>query len=284
MLELTIDAEFKNLIAPLSNEEFDQLEKNILKYGILDPLKVWNGILIDGHNRYEIAQKHNLNFNTTEMRFSDREKAKGWIILNQFGRRNISTFERVRLALKLKPMIAAQAKKNSLANLSQNKTADLPTLAYRETTNEQIAGIAGVGKETVRKVEKIEEIGKKFVDLSDIVSKLIRGEISINLAYETALMRKEKLDELTEEIKQELLKFKAIYLGLKNSFEQYEKIDKSNVSKDILIECEKQKELFKKLPNFEEILKSDTPKNIIDLAELVSKNKSDLAEFLRNKN
>ena len=52
---MIIDAEFKALIPALTKDEFSQLEENILRDGIQDPLKIWNGTLIDGHNRYEIA-------------------------------------------------------------------------------------------------------------------------------------------------------------------------------------------------------------------------------------
>ena len=71
-MNLLIDAEFKNLIPPLTDEELQQLEQNILSDGIREPLVIWNSTLIDGHNRYAIAQKHNLPFQTTEKNFDSR--------------------------------------------------------------------------------------------------------------------------------------------------------------------------------------------------------------------
>lgn len=95
--------------SPLTDDEKKQLEENILRDGIQDPLKVWQGTLIDGHNRYEIAQRHGLTFTTVEMQFATRGDAVIWIIKNQFGRRNLSAYDRSILALKLKPVIAAKA-------------------------------------------------------------------------------------------------------------------------------------------------------------------------------
>ena len=109
-MNIKIDSEFRTLIPPLTEEEFSQLEANCLENGIQDSLKVWDGILIDGHNRYEIAEKHGLEFKTEEMEFSGRTDAKLWIIKNQLGRRNLSTYDRSILALKLKPVIAEKAK------------------------------------------------------------------------------------------------------------------------------------------------------------------------------
>ena len=72
MQDLIIDNEFKKLMQPLSKEEYSQLEENILRDGIQETLKVWQGILIDGHNRYEIAQKYGLNFEVSTMQFENR--------------------------------------------------------------------------------------------------------------------------------------------------------------------------------------------------------------------
>ena len=59
MINLKIDPEFQNQIPPLTDDEYKQLEENILKEGkLLSPLIVWNNILVDGHNRYAILQKH----------------------------------------------------------------------------------------------------------------------------------------------------------------------------------------------------------------------------------
>lgn len=58
-MELRIDPEFESKIPPLSAEEFRQLEENILSDGIvINPIIVWNGVIVDGHNRFHILEKH----------------------------------------------------------------------------------------------------------------------------------------------------------------------------------------------------------------------------------
>lgn len=73
-LHLTIDPEFESKIPPLREEEMKQLEENILADGVvINPLIVWNGVIVDGHNRYHILQKHpEIKFSTYEKAFSDR--------------------------------------------------------------------------------------------------------------------------------------------------------------------------------------------------------------------
>ena len=92
MINLKIDPEFQSQIPPLTDDEFKQLEENILKEGkLLSPLIVWNNTLVDGHNRYAILQKHpEIYFSTMPLRFENREEAVAWICRNQLGRRNLS--------------------------------------------------------------------------------------------------------------------------------------------------------------------------------------------------
>ena len=92
MINLKIDPEFQNQIPPLTDDEYKQLEENILKEGkLLSPLIVWNNTLVDGHNRYAILQKHpEIYFSTTPLQFENREEAIAWICRNQLGRRNLS--------------------------------------------------------------------------------------------------------------------------------------------------------------------------------------------------
>ena len=81
MLNLKIDPEFQSQIPPLTDDEFHQLEENIVKESkLLSPLIVWINTLVDGHNRYAILQKHpEIYFSTMPLRFENREEAVAWI-------------------------------------------------------------------------------------------------------------------------------------------------------------------------------------------------------------
>ena len=91
-MDLMIDQEFADKIPPLSEEEYKQLEMNILADGkVISPLIIWNGIIIDGHNRFHILQDHpEIPYTTTAMEFPDRESVIVWICNNQLGRRNLT--------------------------------------------------------------------------------------------------------------------------------------------------------------------------------------------------
>lgn len=213
---IQIDQEFKDLIPALTEEEYKQLEANILSEGIRDSLLVWNGILIDGHNRYEIATKHGLSYDVQEKEFADRAEAERWIILNQFGRRNLSAYDRSILALKLKPIIEAKAKKNLVTHTKEgyqglqisakadneekqgcqkSDKADVVVAPKKPIdTRKEIAKAAGVSHDTIAKVEKIQ--AKATPEIKKAVKS---GEMSINQAYQ-ATRREEKKAEVKKRI------------------------------------------------------------------------------------
>jgi hypothetical protein len=91
-MSLTISDELQSLIPPLSPEEYDQLEKNILKDGCRELLCVWgpDEILLDGHHRYKICTQHGLRYGKDAIDLPDMDAAKAWVIANQLGRRNLS--------------------------------------------------------------------------------------------------------------------------------------------------------------------------------------------------
>jgi N6-adenosine-specific RNA methylase IME4 len=190
--KIIIDNEFKKLIPPLTPDEFKQLEENIISEGIRDNLIIWNNILIDGHNRYEIAQKHNIKFNIIEKNFSNREDVKIWIIKNQFGRRNISAYDRSRLALQLEPLIAVKAKENQGTRTDLTSVRNLTNV----DTKKELATLAGVSHDTIAKVKVIEQKADE-----ETKEKLSSGEVSINQAYKE-IKQAEKKQEL-EQKKQE---------------------------------------------------------------------------------
>lgn len=179
-MSIKIDEEFRSLIPPLSKEEYTQLEQNILKDGIRDPLVVWktpsgDEILVDGHNRKRIADAHpGITYKVEYMEFDLRKDAIQWIILNQFGRRNISAYDRSVLALKLKPLIAEKAKKQQ-ANHSEQGYQKSDKAVH---TAKELAKTAGVSHDTIHKVEVIE------AEASEQTKQQVRsGEKSINQAY-----------------------------------------------------------------------------------------------------
>ena len=165
---------FKDIIRPLSESELQLLEQNILRDGIRDPLVVWGDTLIDGHNRYAIAQKHGLEYKTVQIELEDDTAAKIWIMNNQLGRRNLSTATRALMALDMKPLFAEQAKERH-----GTRTDLVPHEGTKfGKTRDQLAKIAKVSKSSIDYAEYI-----KAHAPDEIMQKVENDEMSLRTAY-----------------------------------------------------------------------------------------------------
>ena len=195
---MEVKEEFKNLIPALSAEEYAQLEANILEEGIREPIITWNGFIIDGHNRFSIAQRFDLEYKTTSKHFTSEESVKEWMILNQFGRRNLSNYQRSVLALELEEVFSKKAKENQ--GLRTDISAKLPKSKAIDTRKE-LSKVAQVGERTLGMVKTIQEKAPE-----EVKAKLATGEVSINAAYKEIKKeeKKEERDKKIQEVKQKI--------------------------------------------------------------------------------
>jgi N6-adenosine-specific RNA methylase IME4 len=195
MQEVKINPEFKRLIPPLSKEEFSQLEANCLNEGIRDPIIIWDGYIIDGHNRYEIAISNGLPYATMCKEFESEDDVKEWMILNQFGRRNLSNYQRSVLALELESVFSERAKQKQINSGGAviQKSEEPPIVTIKE-----VAKVANVSHDTIARVKVIEA---KADDQTK--AKLSTGEVSINQVYQDIkkVEKKELRDKKIEDVK-----------------------------------------------------------------------------------
>lgn len=242
---IKVDSEFKGLIPPLNKEEYKQLEENCVKEGIREPLIVWrtpsgDDILVDGHNRFEIAAKHSLKCEFRQMKFENRNEAMFWMIKNQLGRRNISAYDRTLLALKLKPEIEKKAKENQrLGGKGSQKSAN-----HKTDTREELATIASVSHDTIHKVQMIEKKAPEAVKEA-----ARKGDISINEAYKRTVDKIVKPRDVVKEAKERHEQFKEAKQEEVISFEdaKQDEDDKSILSIDLYQEICKAVHGFDKL-------------------------------------
>ena len=181
---ITIDPEFRDLLPPLSTEESSALEQSILTNGLRDPLTVWNDILIDGHNRYKICKKYNLDYNIVEMDFPSKEAVKDWIDSNQLGRRNL-TPDAFRLALGR----LYNRRKISFAQAGSRCQSDNGS----GRTSEELAKSHGVSPRTVIRASKFAE----QVESDPILKQAIKDRQPVNNIIKK--MRVEKSQQATAE-------------------------------------------------------------------------------------
>lgn len=181
--DLKVDKEFEELLPVLTPEESEKLENSILQYGLLDPIKIWQEpdtsewIIIDGHNRYNILKKHNIEWHywqdykiITEL--ETREDVKRWMLEQQLGRRNLSEVEKYEIVQKFKSVFQKKAKENQ--SLGGKGSSNLPKV----DTRKEMAKAIGTSEGTYRKLDKIMQS-----DNEEIKQQLREKKISVDKAY-----------------------------------------------------------------------------------------------------
>ena len=195
--ELKIDPELRDLLPPLTDDEYKQLEKNIVSNGFDRnfPIMEWHGFIVDGHNRYSICRKHNIDYVVGTLAYETKEEVMEWMLDIQLGRRNLTPIQRIAVAEKYRPIYEKQAKENLKQagnNYGIGKEKPLPNLVnpiLNIDTTQRLAKIAGVGKETYR-------MGAKIInsDNENVKKRVLSGETSISAGYKE-LQNKDKKDQ-----------------------------------------------------------------------------------------
>lgn len=181
--DLTVDEEFKKLLPVPMPEELENLENSILQYGMLDPIKIWQEpdtgewIIIDGHNRYNILKKHNIDWHywqdykiMTEL--ETREDVKQWMFEQQLGRRNLTDTDRYEIIQRFKEIFQKRAKEN------QSSGGKGLTNLSKVNTRREMAKATGVSEGTYQKLDKIMQS-----DNEEIKQQVREKKISIDKAY-----------------------------------------------------------------------------------------------------
>jgi hypothetical protein len=179
-------------IDPLTEDEYAALERSLLTEGCRDALVLWGDILVDGHNRYGICQKHGIPFNTVQNKtFQSMDDVHLWMIDNHLGRRSVSDFQRGVLALRKKEILSERVAQTQAAQALPEKTADAdaaaPTAGEPPLTREAIARAARVSSATLGQIEKIQKTAAP-----ELVNAVKAGVISINAAAAVASLPGEK--------------------------------------------------------------------------------------------
>ncbi|OWG12780.1 hypothetical protein KDK82_5738 [Delftia sp. K82] len=200
-MDIVVNEELKAYIDPLTPDELDALERSIVAEGCRDALVLWNDLLIDGHNRYAICQKHGLPFNTVQAtQFKNMDDVHLWMIDQHLGRRSVSDFQRGVLALRKREIIAARRSAAAAAVMAAK--ADAPQAESEapwegETDPVVAAALASVAKvpdealdtrEALARVARLSSSQVKLIETiqqkaaPEVVAAVRSGDISLSTA------------------------------------------------------------------------------------------------------
>jgi hypothetical protein len=207
-MNIVINEALKAYIDPLTPQEYEALERSLLSEGCRDALVLWGDVLVDGHNRYAICQKHGLPFQTLQStRFHSIEDVHLWMIEQHLGRRSVSDFQRGVLALRKREIVAALRARalgapgphgdatGDAASASADAggadvpwdTSDAPAVPEPFKSREDIAKAARLSNSQVVMIEKIQKQATP-----ELVAALKAGSLSISAAAAVATLPAEE--------------------------------------------------------------------------------------------
>ncbi len=154
-MELKIDHEFETMIPPLTKEEFKDLEDLIVHDKIIySPILFWNGMIIDGHNRYRIAKAHpEVHYDRRLISFQNRDEARAWICKNQLGRRNLTPAQK-------KYLIGKQYESEKARHGGDRKSPDGKSSPQSEDLTKGLKTSEKIAKETKTSKAYVERAGE----------------------------------------------------------------------------------------------------------------------------
>lgn len=191
-MNITINEELRAFIDPLTAVEQAALERSLLAEGCRDALVLWGETLIDGHNRYELCQRHNIPFRTVQnSSFSSLDDVMLWMIDNHLARRSVSDFQRGVLALRKKEIVTARSAQRADAASKAAEPAAEEAKAVDAgppwNTREDVAKAARVSSNTISQIERIQKAAAP-----QLVEAVRAGTISINAAANVASLPAEE--------------------------------------------------------------------------------------------
>ena len=202
MKELKINQELKDFIPPLSGEEKKQLEDSLLKYGYKGaPIYTWHNYIVDGHNRYELCRKHNIEYPTEELELGEDATiidVMEWMINTQLGRRNLPPQQRIAVVKKFERKIQEQAKERQSEagrEFGNGKNSSSPNGEKLNVhTDKELAKMAGVGTGTIARYNRVMNS-----DDEELKRKVLADEVKINTAYEKVREQERKKENINNE-------------------------------------------------------------------------------------
>jgi len=175
-----------NLFPMMAQDEFQKLKDDIAKNGLLEPVTIFKGRLIDGRNRYRACCE--LGITPQYREWTPVGSLESFVISRNLHRRHLSESQRAMIGARLKSLFEKEAqKRKSLSgrryggrgkkvwvpeDLPESKKGDSRDAAAREVN---------VSGRTIDKAKIVLKTGEPR-----LVQKVVKGEISVHLASQIA--------------------------------------------------------------------------------------------------
>lgn len=184
--------ELKDFIVPPGNDEYLQLESNLLSEGCREKLIVWENdnslVLIDGHNRFKICSKHKISYEIEKRSFKSLDDVKKWMLQNQLGRRNLNP-DQLSYYRGLK-YLSSKKQKGGYSNVESKGHIE-------PSTSEVLSKEFKVSESTIKRDSKFAEaLNIVGISNSKLKNEILSGKVKVKKSDLQVLLKDEDLKDM----------------------------------------------------------------------------------------
>lgn len=179
--------EIAGLFPLMFGEEFAPFKRDIGDNGLLQPITLYEGKILDGRNRYNACKELGIE---PEFEEYTGDKPLEYVLGKNLFRRHLTTYQRIEIGFKMEPIWGEKAKgqMGTRTDLYQNSDKGLEPINALEEVSKALeisSDTYSRGKYINKTLKKYIEEGKIDKEKADKIEKDLRdGKTSINKVYE----------------------------------------------------------------------------------------------------
>lgn len=177
--------EYADLFPLVTGTDFEELKADISGKGLLEPIWIYEGKILDGRNRYRACLETETKHKTQEYTGDD---PLGFVISLNLKRRHLSESQRAMVAAKL-------------ANMPSGYRSDSPPENLPKVISQaQAAEMLNISDRSLRTAKKVEQNA-----VPTLIDKVQQGAISVSLAADLSELPKDRQTEIVAMSDKEIL-------------------------------------------------------------------------------
>jgi 16S rRNA G966 N2-methylase RsmD len=158
--------ELANIFPMIPKEELEQLITDVKANGLIEPITLYQGKILDGRNRFIACQMAEVE---PEFVPYNGNNPLTFVISKNIQRRHLSSSQRAAIAIDVLPMLEAEARERQLASLKQNLDSVTQFFGERNGRHsgeaaQQAADLFGTNRQYVSDAKKLKEDDPKIFE------------------------------------------------------------------------------------------------------------------------
>lgn len=177
----------------IPQDELEALSTDIGANGLLDPVVLFEGKILDGRNRAKACEMAGVRVETVAWRPRNGEGPIAYAIAKNLHRRHLSASQRAALAVEVLPMLEVEAKGRMLAGVA-DPDQKVAQGSREPQSSDRAAELLGTNRQYVSDAKKISQ------DAPELLEKVKTGELNIREARAQAKAKVDSNNSQKEEL------------------------------------------------------------------------------------